>query len=191
MTMMCQSCGAEVRPAFRFCHACGSTQLGVVSAAQAPTPAWHGSPPVVQAPTSSVNVSGMGYAGFWRRTAACTVDQIIASVFFGLPLVLVMDISSVMTVLAFNLVGLVLGWLYYALQESSRHQATFGKRALGLVVSDMNGQRLSFARATGRHFGRFLSILICFAGYFMALFTERRQTLHDKLAGTVVLCRGA
>jgi uncharacterized RDD family membrane protein YckC len=60
-----------------------------------------------------------------------------------------------------------------------------------LVLADMNGQRLSFARASGRHFGRILSALPMLAGYFMALFTERRQTLHDKMAGVVVLNRGA
>ena len=133
----------------------------------------------------------MQYAGFWRRAAAFGLDQLIPLVFTLPASLLVVDSNSNEELIVFNLIGMVLAWLYYAVQESSKHQATFGKRIMGLVVADMNGQRLSFARASGHHFARILSAITLMFGYFMALFTERRQTLHDKLAGAVVLSRGA
>jgi uncharacterized RDD family membrane protein YckC len=84
-------------------------------------------------------------------------------------------------------VQMIIGWLYDALQESSVHQATFGKRACGLRVTDLNGQRISFARATGRHFAEILSAITLFIGYMMAGWTERKQALHDIIAGTYVV----
>ncbi len=87
-------------------------------------------------------------------------------------------------------VSLVVTWLYHALMECSEWQATVGKRVLGLVVADLAGQRISFARATGRHFGKVITNMVPLAiGYIMAGFTERRQALHDMLAGCLVLRR--
>jgi uncharacterized RDD family membrane protein YckC len=57
----------------------------------------------------------------------------------------------------------------------------------GLVVTDTQGARLSFLHATGRHFAKFLSTLTLLIGYVMAAFTERKQALHDFVAGTYVL----
>jgi uncharacterized RDD family membrane protein YckC len=82
---------------------------------------------------------------------------------------------------------IVASWLYYALQESSPCQATFGKRMLGLRVADMDGQRIGFIRASVRFFGKILSGLICSIGYMMAGFTEKKQALHDMIAGTFVV----
>jgi uncharacterized RDD family membrane protein YckC len=59
--------------------------------------------------------------------------------------------------------------------------------ALGLKVTDLEGRRISFARATGRHFAKFLSAMICLVGYIMAGFTARKQALHDVIAGTLVV----
>lgn len=83
--------------------------------------------------------------------------------------------------------GLIINWLYSAFQESSPKQATIGKQAMGLVVTDMNGERVSFAKATIRHFAKILSALILLIGYIMAFFTEKKQGLHDMIAGTLVL----
>jgi len=77
-------------------------------------------------------------------------------------------------------------WLYEAFMESSSYQATLGKMIFGMKVTDLHGNRISFARATGRHFARWLSALILFIGYIMVGFTERKQGLHDLLAGTLV-----
>jgi uncharacterized RDD family membrane protein YckC len=89
-------------------------------------------------------------------------------------------------------VSLVFTWLYHALMESSEWQATVGKRLLGLVVTDMAGQRVSFGRATGRHFAKIITNMVpAFIGYIMAGFTERKQALHDMLAGCLVLRRNS
>ena len=80
-------------------------------------------------------------------------------------------------------------WLYHAGMESSRHQATLGKKALGIIVTDMNGNRISFARANGRFFGKWVSGMIMNIGYLMAAFTEKKQALHDILAGCLVVMK--
>jgi uncharacterized RDD family membrane protein YckC len=59
--------------------------------------------------------------------------------------------------------------------------------ALGIRVTDLDGGRISFGRATGRYFGKILSGLILGIGFLMAAFTERKQALHDLLAGTLVV----
>ncbi len=78
-------------------------------------------------------------------------------------------------------------WLYYALMESSSHQATVGKIVLRLKVTDLQGGRITFGRATGRYFGRILSGLFLGVGYLMAAVTQQKQTLHDIVAGTLVI----
>jgi uncharacterized RDD family membrane protein YckC len=77
--------------------------------------------------------------------------------------------------------------LYYALLESSTWQGTLGKRALGLEVTDLEGRRISFGRATGRFFAKIISALILWIGFIMAGFTEKKQALHDMIAGTLVI----
>src|SRR5260221_8719489 len=88
---------------------------------------------------------------------------------------------------ALNMVSLVVTWLYSSLLESSSWQGTVGKKLIGLRVTDLEGRRISFGRATGRHFGKILSGLICLAGFIMAAVTEKHQALHDQLAGTLEL----
>jgi uncharacterized RDD family membrane protein YckC len=83
--------------------------------------------------------------------------------------------------------GLLANWIYEASMESSTKQATIGKMALGLKVTDLAGRRISFARATGRHFAKLVSGMILLIGYIMAGFTERKQALHDMIAGTLVV----
>jgi uncharacterized RDD family membrane protein YckC len=88
--------------------------------------------------------------------------------------------------------SLVLTWLYHALMESSEWQATLGKKALGLVVTDLAGQRVSFGRSTGRHFGKIITNMVpLLIGYIMAGFTAKKQALHDMLAGCLVLRRNS
>ena len=81
---------------------------------------------------------------------------------------------------------IVLQWLYFAYFESSEKQGTFGKQALGLVVTDMNGGRISFAQATGRYFSKLISAIIILIGFLMQPFTQKKQALHDMIAGTLV-----
>ncbi len=81
----------------------------------------------------------------------------------------------------------VLGWLYFAVFESSPRQATPGKMMLGLFVTDTHGRRITFPRALGRTLSKILSQLFCWLGYLLALVTARSQALHDLIADTLVL----
>ena len=91
--------------------------------------------------------------------------------------------------MALGLVAFVASWLYHTLMESSRRQATLGKMALGIIVTDLNGNRISFARANGRFFGKWISSMIMNIGYLMAAFTEKKQALHDMLASCLVILK--
>ena len=146
---------------------------------------------------------GVRFAGFWIRFGAAFLDGMILYVVnliphvgfravFGLdpnPWTRTRGAASgeAAALLLITLVQMIIGWLYDALQESSAHQATLGKRVCGLRVTDLSGQRISFARATGRHFAEMLSALTLFIGYMMAGWTERKQALHDIIAGTYVV----
>jgi uncharacterized RDD family membrane protein YckC len=99
-----------------------------------------------------------------------------------------MDAAEAMSQLgSFQGIVLVGAWLYFALMESSPRGATVGKMALGLRVVDVQGQRISFMRATGRFFAKFISGLILMIGYLMVAFTDRKRGLHDIMAGTLVV----
>jgi uncharacterized RDD family membrane protein YckC len=135
----------------------------------------------------------MQYASFGARFLAFLLDVVVffvLSEIFDLFLRLARifgnssDASFIGTSFLFSI---VISWLYTALYESSAKQGTLGKQALGIVVTDLNGDRISFARATGRYFASYLSSCILLIGYFMAAFTERKQALHDLIASTLVV----
>lgn len=152
------------------------------------------------------------YASFWRRLVAFIIDSIVISfptmLLSGVVAALFMPkflsamgtepspeaISALFSAYSFlmgiNLVSALFFWLYYALMESSAKQATLGKMAMGIKVVDENGQRLSFARATGRTFSKIISYTILYFGFFMAAFTKKRQALHDLIATTYVVNAG-
>lgn len=138
------------------------------------------------------------YAGFWWRFLAYLIDGLISFCIF-FPLGIVLGVVMVATGedpnspsmlgarLLTNGLSFLITWLYYALCESSSWQGTIGKKALGLRVTDLNGQPINFAKATGRHFGKILSALILGIGFIMIAFTDQKQGLHDTIAGTLVL----
>lgn len=82
---------------------------------------------------------------------------------------------------------ILFGWLYFTGLESSLMKATFGKIALGIIVTDLDGNRISFGRANGRYWCKYISALILMIGYIMAGFTEKKQALHDTMANTLVV----
>jgi len=82
---------------------------------------------------------------------------------------------------------IIVVWLYAALMESSARQATVGKMMIGVVVTDTDGNRLSFGRASARYFAKFVSGITLMIGFIMAAFTKRKQALHDIMAGTLVI----
>ena len=86
-------------------------------------------------------------------------------------------------------VGSLVNWIYFAGGESGYSQATIGKRAMGLMVTDLNGERITFGRASGRYFSKILSGLFFGIGYLMVAFSEKKQGLHDMMAGTLVVRR--
>jgi len=137
------------------------------------------------------------YGGFWVRVLAYIIDymilQVATSVFMALMIALVVlgsggasDMVAGVGLVSIYLVAIVANWLYFALMESSRYQGTIGKQALKLVVTDEQGDRIGFGRATGRYFAKILSTMIMLFGFFMVGWTQRKQGLHDFVAGTLV-----
>lgn len=142
----------------------------------------------------------MPYAGFWIRVGAYIIDAIVVGVvgaviggIFGAGMGTAAsagaDPDAVFTggSMLLNLISLLVGVAYFAGLESSSWQATLGKKALGLVVTDLNGNRISLAKAIGRYFAKILSAIILLIGFIMVAFTDKKQGLHDMLAGTLVL----
>lgn len=131
------------------------------------------------------------YAAFSKRLAAAVVDTIVAGIAASSAGSVVTGLGLLLTGDALLPVGMVFGaiamWLYFALFESSGRQATPGKQMLGVVVTDLAGQRISFARATGRFGAKIVSTLPLYAGFLMAAFTAKKQALHDIIGGTFVL----
>src|SRR5262245_29155627 len=125
------------------------------------------------------------YAGFWRRAAAVMIDTILLwIVSFAVTLPLMAVVKDALTV---QILSIIPAWLYYALMHSSSRQATLGKMAFGIKVTDKAGERIGFMRATGRYFAVWISTLIAGIGLMMAGFTHRKEALHDMIAGTLVV----
>lgn len=138
------------------------------------------------------------YGGFWRRFVALLIDTVI----LWIPLGIFVGVTHLYTIQHLSngghtvrsyqlsaggeLIGLVAGWLYFALQESSSRQATVGKRALNMKVTDNAGHRISFGRASGRYFAKIISGITLLIGYIIAAFTPRKRALHDMIASTLV-----
>ena len=145
--------------------------------------------PVGSAAATVFESGRLPHAGFWIRFAASLIDYIVMTVVgFVLEKAAMPSGDPTLAVLIFLfLVYAFFCWIYWAAMESSPQQGTFGKMALGLKVTDMNGNRIGFGSATLRFLGMFVSTIICGAGYIMAAFTEKKQTLHDIMAGCLVL----
>jgi len=154
------------------------------------------------------------YAGFWLRFVAYLVDNLIvgiAGLALFVPLFLLMggvalleslprqgngrlepgQVAGLLTMIfAFAGASILVHWLYFAYLESGEKQGTWGKQMLGLYVTDLSGNPISFGRASGRFFAKMITGLIPLGiGYIMAGFTERRQALHDMIASCLVLKR--
>lgn len=166
--MFCAQCGAANDEIAKFCPKCGATFS---------------------------HEAKFRYAGFWLRFWAYLIDAVILSL---LPLLVAVIIAPLFFTgvagLAFLgvwifIVPMVLaeGWLYYALMESSAYEATFGKRALKLRVTGMNGERVTFGEASIRYCGKILSHLMLNFGFIMAAFTQKKQALHDMIASCLVI----
>lgn len=151
----------------------------------------------------------MNYSGFWRRVGASLIDSLVlglvtspiggiitlGAVNFSPDAMMGMSedqvLAMMMPIMAMaavaGLVSFIIQILYFAIMESSKYQATLGKMALGIMVTDTDGMRISFGRALGRNLGKMISSLILMIGYLMVAFTSRKQGLHDLMAGTLVI----
>jgi uncharacterized RDD family membrane protein YckC len=153
------------------------------------------------------------FAGFWIRFCAWLIDQLIVGavlmivwavlmlVFFVGVVVPVainggqmpnpeddtVPILFVLANLAFNSLGLVTPVVYYTLLEGSSWQASLGKRVVGIKVVNEHGYRISYGRALGRNLGKILSTMICLIGFLIAAFDDRKRSLHDMMAHTLVV----
>jgi uncharacterized RDD family membrane protein YckC len=194
----CNRCGAQNSEVARFCANCGNPFSAELQQSAPPPPmvspvAAPPQAPVWQPPPVSyvVPVASVRYGGFWMRFVAAVIDGIlvelgamigVAGYAVDMPRIGIHMVSFIIS----GTIGLLGSWIYEAAMESSSKQATLGKMALGLKVTDLEGRRISFARATGRHFSKIISGFILLIGYIMAGFTQRKQALHDMIAGTLV-----
>jgi len=135
----------------------------------------------------------MNYASPWKRLGAGVIDTVIsftACLAFGLilaPLLAKNAIDQQDLESQLNGIGYLVQWIYFAAMESSSLQATLGKMAFGLKVTDIDGNRIGFWKASGRHWGKLISLLLFGIGFVMIFFTQKKQGLHDQMAGCVVL----
>ena len=154
------------------------------------------------------------YAGFWLRFAAYIIDRfvigiagfilfvpiILGIIAFGVNLDGINNVKDLFThdgllmiggiigmVMLAILFSIVMKWLYYALMESSKFGGTLGKMAVNIKVVDMEGNRITFGRATGRYFSRIITNMTLLIGYIIAGFTEKKQALHDLIASCLVV----
>lgn len=118
------------------------------------------------------------YAGFWVRSFAYIFDVFLL-------IVVLMLLSPLFTINQFQVLGLIVVWVYFAYSESSSKQATLGKRIMKIKVTDASGNRVSFVKASFRHlfkvlFGSFI------LGFLPIIAFKDKQGLHDMFAGTYV-----
>ena len=183
--ILCSSCRTPMPSTSVLCPACGhAIGRGVVSPLAVDTP------PAPSVSASAANVptalltpglradGSREYGGFGIRVAAAVVDDVLLLV----PLYLLYRSFGL-----YALPAALIGWLYFPIMESSGAQATVGKIAFGLIVTDTAYRRISFGRAVGRHFAKILSALVIYLGYVMVAITPTKRGLHDYVAGTLVL----
>lgn len=159
-------------------------------------------PPQYQQP--SQGAGSWVYASFLRRFVALIIDGLVLSI-PNYVLAILVGLTAALDaikgetdaeVISSTIIGVYLVYLplvtlinatYEILMIASGWQGTLGKRAMGLVVVDKNGNRLSLGSSILRYISKFVSGLICYIGYIMALFDDRKRALHDRMAETLVM----
>jgi len=194
--MYCTNCEKQINDQAKYCQWCGKELIFATTpesllSSRVPTNKKNTASSGVDTELGSVN-----YAGFWKRFLSYTIDGLIISIvpFLGYILLILKKDTDffllLIIVLRSSLFLLVIGyWLYFTLMESSTKQATLGKMQMGIIVTDLKGNRISFGRANGRFFAAILSRCILCMGYMMAGFTPKKQALHDMIAGTLVITK--
>lgn len=139
---------------------------------------------------------GRIHAGFWLRCGAWAIDELILVV----PYVVITTFLGLFVGLSQRmqgteyvgwrpeyLVGFVACMFYKPIMESSSKQASLGKMVLGIIVTDTEGDRISFGKAIGRNLAKLISSICLGAGFIMAGFSEQKQALHDMMANCLVV----
>lgn len=202
--MFCPECGSSVADTNRFCRKCGVSLSPAAAAEQTPRrpPPLPTGPSVAErqeapqaasaAPSSAATAAPRAtvYAGFGRRSLAFVIDFVLVMMTISIASALLVGNNSKLATGGVVCIVMI-PWLYKAIMESSAWQATLGKLALGIRVASVEGERIGFWRATTRVLGQVLNHLSLYIGYLLAAFTKRQQALHDLIAGTVVVRRGA
>ncbi len=135
-------------------------------------------------------INSIGAFGWWIAWGAFSTTTGIFGIIF---LILIglnrggFENSSYMVLLIFVLFTTILKWFYFTRLESLPIKATFGKKIMGIVITDLNGNPISFSRANGRYFAKTISLITLLIGFIMAAFTKKKQALHDKIAATLVV----
>lgn len=122
------------------------------------------------------------HSSFFRRFIASIIDIFVITLF----IVFIQFILGFRDGTFFNIIIFLLVWDYFAFQESSTRKGTVGKQAMNLIVTDLEGNKISFIQATKRFLGKFLAAIPFFAGFFLIFFTKKKQGLHDIIAKTLV-----
>jgi uncharacterized RDD family membrane protein YckC len=211
--MFCSKCGTSITDGATFCSACGQPISPAAPLGTAPAPRGSGLAPAYIPPMPAAAFAPplpSPYAGFWLRLVAHLIDDLLLGIGIGILVLLAVAMvgvgsiratfegmsgenpelpaAMISAILFVGLASLLLGWIYNAGMESSRHQGTLGKMALGLSVTDLTGRPIGFGLASGRYFAKIITGLIPLGiGYAMAGFTEKKQALHDMIASCLVL----
>ena len=141
------------------------------------------------------------YAEFMPRVAAALLDGLFLAVIGCVPGLAIMvalfmalgnepdaaEAAGAIGQCCFQVVYQVVAAIYYVTLETSTKQGTWGKQIVGIKVADLQGNRITIGRAIGRYFAKIITGLTCGIGMIMPLFTEKKQTLHDMIAGCVAL----
>ncbi|NJM61894.1 MAG: RDD family protein [Oscillatoriales cyanobacterium RU_3_3] len=111
-----------------------------------------------------------GYAGIGKRFVSSLIDGIILNI-VGFIIVgrspaelTTPDIKLGMYLILITIVS----WVYYAVLESSSMQGTLGKRVVGIIVTNLQGNKISFGKATGRYFAKSIGFVFWIAAFFVA-----------------------
>lgn len=123
------------------------------------------------------------YAGFWRRFFAFFLDLIFLLLVFLF--LVALNLTWFFPYISF----MIFSWIYYSIMESSPWQATLGKKEMDIIVTDENGNRLSFMKASCRHFAKIISTILLFGGFAVAAFTKKKQALHDIMTDCLVILK--
>jgi uncharacterized RDD family membrane protein YckC len=155
-------------------------------------------PVFVQKIKEGVSVAGaLDYAGFWIRFGAIAIDGFILWIFtmiLFIPLGIIIPTSDDNPFAALSFMPLIM-LLQYAIPAVydtwfvGKYGATPGKMACKLKIVVADGTPVSYSRALGRHFAKWLSSIILGIGFIMAAFDDERRTLHDRICETRVVRR--